>query len=47
MKALIDLFSTDYGIMSVIVIAIILIMAGYFTWLFTRLPAAPASDTKK
>ena len=30
MKALIDLFSTDYGLMSVAVIAFVLVMAVYF-----------------
>jgi Protein of unknown function (DUF3149) len=34
MKALIDLFSTDYGLMSVGVIVFILIMAVYFLRLF-------------
>jgi hypothetical protein len=34
MKALIDLFSTDYGLMSVAVIVFILAMAVYFIRLF-------------
>lgn len=34
MKMLIDLFSTDYGLMSIAVIFIILAMAVYFTFLF-------------
>ncbi len=34
MKAWIDLFSTDYGLMSVAVIAFILVMAVYFLRVF-------------
>ncbi len=34
MKALIDLFSTDYGLLSVAVILFILIMSVYFLRLF-------------
>jgi heme/copper-type cytochrome/quinol oxidase subunit 2 len=34
MKALIDLFSTDYGLMSVGVILFVIIMAIYFLRLF-------------
>jgi heme/copper-type cytochrome/quinol oxidase subunit 2 len=34
MKALIDLFSTDYGLMSVGVILFVIIMAVYFLRLF-------------
>lgn len=34
MKLLIDLFSTDYGLMSLIVIVLILVMAVFFTCLF-------------
>ncbi len=34
MKLLIDLFTTDYGLMSITGLFIILIMAGYFTRLF-------------
>ena len=37
MKALIDLFSTDYGLMSVGVIAFVLIMAVYFLRVFLGL----------
>ncbi len=37
MKALIDLFSTDYGLMSVGVIAFVLIMAVYFLRVFMGL----------
>ena len=37
MKALIDLFSTDYGLMSVAVIAFVLIMAVYFLRVFLGL----------
>jgi hypothetical protein len=37
MKALIDLFSTDYGLMSVGVIACVLIMAVYFLRVFMGL----------
>ncbi len=34
MKALIDLFSTDYGLMSVGVIAFVIVMAVYFLRVF-------------
>ena len=34
MKLMIDLFSTDYGLMSLIVILLILVMAVFFTRLF-------------
>ena len=37
MKALIDLFSTDYGLMSVAVIAFVLVMAVYFFRVFMGL----------
>jgi hypothetical protein len=37
MKALIDLFSTDYGLMSLGVIAFVLIMAVYFLRVFLGL----------
>jgi hypothetical protein len=37
MKALIDLFSTDYGLMSVAVIVFILAMAVYFLRVFLGL----------
>lgn len=36
MQALKDLFTTDYGLMSIIVIAIILGMAGYYVRYFIR-----------
>ena len=37
MKAWIDLFSTDYGLMSVAVIAFVLVMALYFLRVFMGL----------
>ncbi|BDU53173.1 MULTISPECIES: DUF3149 domain-containing protein [unclassified Limnohabitans] len=37
MKAWIDLFSTDYGLMSVAVIAFVLVMAVYFLRVFLGL----------
>jgi hypothetical protein len=37
MKAWIDLFSTDYGLMSVAVIVLILVMAVYFLRVFLGL----------
>jgi len=37
MKALIDLFSTDYGLMSLGVIAFVLVMAVYFLRVFMGL----------
>lgn len=37
MKMLIDLFSTDYGLMSLAVIVFVLIMAVYFTRMFMGL----------
>ena len=36
MKLLSDLFSTDYGIMTVIGISFMLGMGGFFLWLFNR-----------
>ncbi len=36
MKMLIDLFSTDYGLMSLAVIVIVLLMAAFFVRLFVR-----------
>jgi hypothetical protein len=36
MKALADLFSTDYGILSVVVLAITLGMAGWYIRYFNR-----------
>ena len=35
MKLLTDLFSTDYGIMTVVGISFMLGMGGFFIWLFT------------
>ena len=37
MKALTDLFTTDYGLMSVAVIAFVLVMAVYFLRVFLGL----------
>jgi hypothetical protein len=37
MKAWIDLFSTDYGLMSIAVIAFVLVMAVYFLRVFLEL----------
>jgi hypothetical protein len=36
MKALIDLFSTDYGLLSLAVLAFILVMAGWYLRFFLR-----------
>lgn len=36
MQAWVDLFSTDYGLMSAIVIAGVLVMSVYFSVLFKR-----------
>lgn len=36
MQAWVDLFSTDYGIMSVIVIAGVLVMSVYFSRMFKQ-----------
>lgn len=36
MKAIVDLFSTDYGLFSLAVIVFILVMAGWFYRFFTR-----------
>ena len=36
MKAVIDLFSTDYGLLSVAVLAFILVMAWWFYRFFTQ-----------
>lgn len=52
MKALSDLFSTDYGLMSIIGLGFIVCMGGFFTWLFTRKPpqvpeASRAPDAPK
>lgn len=46
MKMLIDLFSTDYGLMSISVIFIVLIMAVYFTMLFLNKIKLGAPETK-
>ena len=40
MKLMIDLFSTDYGLMSLIVILLILVMAVFFTRLAAYRPMA-------
>ena len=37
MKMLIDLFSTDYGLMSLAVILIVIVMGVYFTRMFMGL----------
>lgn len=34
MKLLTDLFSTDYGLMSITIIFLVLVMAGFFVRLF-------------
>ena len=44
MDLLKDLFSSDVGILSAIVIAFILCMAVYFIWLFTRNDAQPPAQ---
>ncbi len=36
MKALVDLFSTDYGLLSLAVIVFILVMAVWFYWFFSK-----------
>lgn len=36
MKALVDLFSTDYGLLSVVVLAITVGMLGWYIRYFTR-----------
>ena len=45
MKMLIDLFSTDYGLMSLAVIVIVLAIAAYFVRLF--LGRGSSADEKK
>ena len=45
MKAWIDLFSTDYGLMSVAVIAFVLVMAVYFLRVFMGLMAETGKST--
>jgi Protein of unknown function (DUF3149) len=47
MKALIDLFSTDYGLMSVAVITFVLIMAVYFLRVFFGLMDETGKSTHK
>ncbi len=47
MKALIDLFSTDYGLMSVAVITFVLIMAVYFLCVFFGLMDETGKSTHK
>ena len=47
MKALIDLFSTDYGLMSVGVIAFVLVMAVYFLRVFMGLMDETGKRTKE
>lgn len=44
MKLLVDLLSTDYGLMSIGVIFVILIMAVYFTLLFMNKIKLDAPD---
>ena len=45
MKALIDLFSTDYGLMSIAVIAFVLVMAVYFLRVFLGLMEETGKST--
>ena len=47
MKAWIDLFSTDYGLMSVAVIAFVLVMAVYFLRVFLGLMDETGKSTKE
>ncbi len=47
MKALIDLFSTDYGLMSVGVILFVLIMAVYFLRVFLGLMDETGKSTDR
>lgn len=48
MKLLNELISTDYGLMSLVVILIIIIMAGYFTTLFMgKIGKSSAEQAKK
>lgn len=44
MKAMMDLFSTDYGLLSVGVLAFILVMAAWFYRFFTRKMNESAAD---
>lgn len=46
MKALVDLFSTDYGLFSIAVLAFILVMAVWFYRFFTRKMNESASDQR-
>ncbi len=36
MKAIVDLFSTDYGLLSLAVLLFIIVMAGWFLRFFSR-----------
>jgi hypothetical protein len=47
MKAWIDLFSTDYGLMSLAVIALVLVMAVYFLRVFLGLMDETGKSTPK
>jgi predicted RND superfamily exporter protein len=47
MKALTDLFSTDYGLMSVAVIAITIAMGGFYAVWFTRKMNEDAKNANK
>jgi len=47
MKAWIDLFSTDYGLMSVAVIFLVLVMAVYFLRVFLGLMDETGKSTHK
>jgi hypothetical protein len=47
MKAWIDLFSTDYGLMSLAVIAFVLVMAVYFLRVFLGLMDETGKSTHK
>ena len=48
LKLLNELISTDYGLMSLVVILIIIIMAGYFTTLFMgKIGKSSAEQAKK
>ena len=47
MKAWIDLFSTDYGLMSLAVIAFVLVMAVYFLRVFLGLMDDTGKSTPK
>jgi spore maturation protein SpmA len=50
MKLMIDLFSTDYGLMSLAVILLIIVMAAFFTRLFLgkmkNVASTPLSKSK-